>query len=75
MELNAARFDRPLGMGPLSWLVLTSNTAPTMLSVGRACAKPSRVPVSWLEARLMYARLGWAARAAGRGPVGWFVGV
>lgn len=67
--MNAARLDRLLGIGPVSWLELTSNTAPTKVSVGRASAKASRVPVSLFEAKLMYARLSWLARPAGREPV------
>jgi hypothetical protein len=52
-DVKAARLDRPLGTGPLSWLLLTSKTAPTRVSVGTASAKASREPLRLFEAKLM----------------------
>lgn len=53
VELKAARLDRLLGSGPASWLLLTSNTAPTSVSGASDAAKASSVPVSALLAKLM----------------------
>lgn len=66
--LNAAKLPSPSDRLPVSWLLLTSNTAPTRVSGCSAAANASRLPLKLLLPKFMYARLGCFASAAGITP-------